>query len=62
MTHGQRSFGFTTRQLHAGQQGRPDHRAAEAVPIYQTSSYQFRDTEHAAALFALGKAQHLHAS
>ncbi len=52
MTHGQRSFGFTTRQLHAGQQADPTT-GSRAVPIYQTSSYQFRDTEHAAALFAL---------
>ncbi len=52
MTHEQRSFGFTTRQLHAGQQADPTT-GSRAVPIYQTSSYQFRDTEHAAALFAL---------
>jgi len=52
MTHGERSFGFTTRQLHAGQQADPTT-GSRAVPIYQTSSYQFRDTEHAAALFAL---------
>jgi O-acetylhomoserine (thiol)-lyase len=46
------SFGFTTRQLHAGQ--RPDPATgSRAVPIYQTTSYQFRDTEHAANLFAL---------
>jgi O-acetylhomoserine (thiol)-lyase len=45
-------FGFTTRQLHAGQ--RPDPTTgSKAVPIYQTASYQFRDTEHAANLFAL---------
>lgn len=52
MTHGERSFGFTTRQLHAGQQADPTT-GSRAVPIYQTSSYKFRDTEHAAALFAL---------
>ena len=45
-------FGFTTRQLHAGQ--RPDPTTgSKAVPIYQTASYQFHDTEHAANLFAL---------
>jgi O-acetylhomoserine (thiol)-lyase len=45
-------FGFNTRQLHAGQ--RPDPTTgSRAVPIYQTTSYQFRDTEHAANLFAL---------
>ncbi len=48
----QRTFGFTTRQLHAGQ--RPDPTTgSRAVPIYQTTSYQFRDTAHAANLFAL---------
>lgn len=45
-------FGFTTRQLHAGQQPDPTT-GARAVPIYQTSSYVFKDTEHAARLFAL---------
>lgn len=45
-------FGFTTRQLHAGQ--RPDPATnARAVPIYQTTSYTFNNTEHAANLFAL---------
>lgn len=47
-----RTFGFTTRQLHAGQQSDPTT-GSRAVPIYQTTSYQFRDTEHAANLFAL---------
>ncbi|MGQ9489345.1 MAG: O-acetylhomoserine aminocarboxypropyltransferase/cysteine synthase family protein [Anaerolineae bacterium] len=47
-----RAFGFATRQLHAGQQPDPTT-GSRAVPIYQTTSYQFRDTEHAANLFAL---------
>ncbi len=47
-----RSFGFATRQLHAGQQPDPTT-GARAVPIYQTSSYVFNDTDHAARLFAL---------
>jgi len=38
--------------LHAGQEPDPAT-GARAVPIYQTTSYQFRDTEHAANLFAL---------
>lgn len=47
-----RQFGFKTRSLHAGQ--RPDPTTgARAVPIYQTTSYVFEDTEHAANLFAL---------
>lgn len=47
-----RKFGFSTRQLHAGQQPDPTT-GSRAVPIYQTTSYQFRNTEHAANLFAL---------
>jgi O-acetylhomoserine (thiol)-lyase len=47
-----RKFGFATRQLHAGQVPDPTT-GARAVPIYQTTSYQFRDTQHAADLFAL---------
>ena len=47
-----RVFGFSTRALHAGH--RPDSETgARAVPIYQTTSYVFEDTEHAAALFNL---------
>jgi O-acetylhomoserine (thiol)-lyase len=47
-----RSFGFHTLALHAGQ--RPDPATgARAVPIYQTTSYVFEDTEHAANLFNL---------
>ncbi len=47
-----RPFGFYTRALHAG--SRPDPvTGARAVPIYQTTSYVFEDTEHAAALFNL---------
>jgi O-acetylhomoserine (thiol)-lyase len=47
-----RAFGFATRALHAGH--RPDaETGARAVPIYQTASYVFEDTAHAAALFNL---------
>jgi O-acetylhomoserine (thiol)-lyase len=45
-------FGFSTRQLHAGQTPDPTT-GSRAVPIYQTSSYIFKSTEHAARLFAL---------
>src|SRR5512138_324075 len=48
----ERQFGFNTRQLHAGQQPDPTT-GSRAVPIYQTTSYVFHDTEHAARLFAL---------
>jgi O-acetylhomoserine (thiol)-lyase len=45
-------MGFHTRSLHAGQ--RPDKETgARAVPIYQTTSYVFENSDHAAALFAL---------
>ncbi len=46
--------GFETRQIHAGQL--PDSETgARTVPIYQTTSYVFRDHEHAANLFALSE-------
>ncbi len=46
--------GFETRQIHAGQV--PDSETgARTVPIYQTTSFVFRDAEHAANLFALGE-------
>ena len=48
----ERKFGFSTRQLHAGQKPDPTT-GARAVPLYQTTSYQFKDTGHAARLFAL---------
>ncbi len=44
--------GFETRQIHAGTAPDPTT-GARAVPIYQTSSYVFRDTNHAADLFGL---------
>lgn len=47
-----RKFGFNTRQLHAGQEPDPTTNSL-AVPIYQTTSYTFNSTEHAANLFAL---------
>jgi len=52
MSSENRQFGFSTRQLHAGQQPDPTT-GSRAVPIYQTTSYVFKDTEHAARLFAL---------
>ena len=47
-------WGFETRQIHAGQEPDPTT-GARAVPIYQTTSYQFRDSAHAANLFALAE-------
>ena len=43
---------FETLQLHAGQEVDPTT-GSRAVPIYQTSSYVFKDAEHAANLFGL---------
>src|SRR5579863_422784 len=47
-----RTFGFETRQLHAGQRPEPNT-GARAVPIFQTTSYVFEDPEAAAAYFNL---------
>ena len=47
-------WGFETRQIHAGAAPDPTT-GARAVPIYQTTSYTFRDTAHAAALFGLAE-------
>ncbi len=47
-------WAFETKQVHAGQS--PDTATgARALPIYQTTSYAFRDTDHAAALFGLAE-------
>lgn len=46
------SWGFETKQVHAGAEPDPTT-GARAVPIYQTTSFVFRDTAHAAALFGL---------
>ncbi|MCK9931292.1 bifunctional o-acetylhomoserine/o-acetylserine sulfhydrylase [Frankia sp. Mgl5] len=48
------NWSFETQQIHAGAQPDPTT-GARAVPIYQTTSFVFRDTDHAAALFALGE-------
>ncbi len=48
------SWSFETKQVHAGASADPTT-GARATPIYQTTSYQFRDTEHAAALFGLAE-------
>jgi O-acetylhomoserine (thiol)-lyase len=47
-------WGFETRQVHAGAEPDPTT-GARAVPIYQTTSFVFRDTEHAANLFGLAE-------
>src|SRR4030088_1090044 len=51
--------GFDTLALHAGQSPDPAT-GSRAVPIYQTTSYVFRDTEHAASLFNMERAGHIY--
>ena len=48
------NWSFETKQIHAGQVSDPTTRA-RALPIYQTSSYTFDSTDHAAALFGLAE-------
>ena len=52
MSEETQNLGFETLALHGGQEPDPTT-GARAVPIYQTTSYVFNDTEHAANLFAL---------
>ena len=47
-----KNYRFETLQLHAGQQADPTT-GSRAVPIYQTTSYQFKSSKHAANLFGL---------
>ena len=56
---GPRYPGFDTLALHAGQSPDPAT-GSRAVPIYQTTSYVFRDTEHAASLFNMERAGHVY--
>ena len=48
------NWSFDTQQIHAGQVPDPTT-GARALPIYQTTAYQFRDTTHAANLFGLAE-------
>src|SRR2546428_2006564 len=54
-----KSPGFDTLALHAGQSPDPAT-GARAVPVYQTTSYVFRDTEHTASLFNMERAGHVY--
>ena len=53
------TFDFETRQIHAGAAPDPTT-GARATPIYQTTSYAFRDVDHAAALFGLTEAGNIY--
>ncbi len=54
-----KSFSFDTLSLHAGQQPDPLY-GARATPIYQTTSFVFKDADHAAALFNMERAGHVY--
>jgi O-acetylhomoserine (thiol)-lyase len=55
----QGDWSFETRQIHAGQQA-DSATGARALPIYATTSYVFRDTEHAANLFSLAESGNIY--
>ena len=54
------SLHFETLQLHVGQEQPDSATDARAVPIYQTTSYVFRDSAHAAARFSLEEAGNIY--
>ena len=56
----ERNLKFETLQLHIGQEQPDPVTDARAVPIYQTSSYVFRNSEHAAARFNLSDAGNIY--
>lgn len=60
ITRDQRNFKFETLQLHVGQEQAGPTTDARAVPIYQTSSYVFRNCDHAAARFGLSDAGNIY--
>ena len=60
ITRDQRNFKFETLQLHVGQEQADPTTDARAVPIYQTSSYVFRNCDHAAARFGLSDAGNIY--
>ena len=55
-----REWSFETKQLHVGQEDYDHSSDARAVPIYQTTSYVFRDSAHAAARFGLADAGNIY--
>ena len=59
-TRAERNLKFETLQLHVGQENPDPVTDARAVPIYQTSSYVFRNSEHAAARFGLSDAGNIY--
>ncbi|MBO5279486.1 MAG: O-acetylhomoserine aminocarboxypropyltransferase/cysteine synthase [Lachnospiraceae bacterium] len=59
-TYKERNLKFETLQLHVGQEQPDPVTDARAVPIYQTSSYVFRNCDHAAARFGLSDAGNIY--
>lgn len=59
-TYSERNLKFETLQLHVGQESPDPVTDARAVPIYQTSSYVFHNSEHAAARFGLSNAGNIY--
>ena len=59
-TYAERNLKFETLQLHVGQEQPDPVTDARAVPIYQTSSYVFRNSDHAAARFGLSDAGNIY--
>lgn len=59
-TRAERNLKFETLQLHVGQENPDPVTDARAVPIYQTSSYVFKNSEHAAARFGLSDAGNIY--
>lgn len=60
ITRDKRNFKFETLQLHVGQEQADPTTDARVVPIYQTSSYVFRNCDHAAARFGLSDAGNIY--
>ena len=60
ITRENRELKFETLQLHVGQESPDPVTDARAVPIYQTSSYVFRNSDHAAARFGLADAGNIY--
>ena len=60
ITRDQRNFKFETLQLHVGQEQADPATDARAVPIYQTTSYVFKNSDHAQARFGLADAGNIY--
>ena len=59
-TRAERNLKFETLQLHVGQENPDPATGARAVPIYQTSSFVFNNSDHAAARFGLQDAGNIY--